>query len=92
VSDWTVLVATIVPTVATIGAAAWASGRVLVKVGIHLGKQDEKSSIRDMRIGHLELRMDRLSALNEWQSRALERLLRPGSDPPGPRPKLDSTP
>jgi hypothetical protein len=36
--------------------------------------------------------LDRLSSLNEGQSKALERLLRPGSDPPGPRPKLDSTP
>lgn len=91
-SDWSTIVATVVPTVAAIGAAAWASGRVLVKVGFWLGNQDKNSAIRDMRIGHLELRMDRLSALNEWQSRALERLLRPGSDPPGPRPKLDSTP
>ena len=91
-NDWSTIVATIVPTVAAIGAAAWASGRVLLKVGVWLGQQNANSAIRDMRLGHLEQRMDRLSELNEWQSRALDRLLRPGSDPPGPRPKLDTLP
>ena len=91
-TDWTEIIAAIVPTVATIGAAAWASGRVLIKVGVHLGKQDERAALRDMRLAAVETRIDRLSHANEWQSRALERLLRPGSDPPGPRPKLETIP